>query len=116
MRNRMGERWELLKAYNLDRALTPSVQAAFHVLMQQFGLPAIPAEDLARIAVPTNLIWGRHDRATSLSVAEAARARFGWPLHVIEDCADDPPIEQPEAFLRALRAALESLTEERAAT
>jgi pimeloyl-ACP methyl ester carboxylesterase len=39
-------------------------------------------------------------------VAEAASARYGWPLHVIEDAADDPPIEQPEAFLRALRAAL----------
>ena len=51
-----------------------------------------------------------------LSVAEATRARFGWPLRVIEHCADDPPIEQPEAFLEALRAALESLTEERGAT
>jgi pimeloyl-ACP methyl ester carboxylesterase len=116
LRRRMGQRWQPYTAYNLDRALTPSVQAAFHVLMQQFGLPAIPAEDLARIAVPTNLIWGRHDRAVLLSVAEATHARFGWPLHVIEHCADDPPIEQPEAFLRALRAALESLTEERAAT
>ena len=53
--------------------------------------------------------------ATSLSVAEAAHAHFGWPLHVIEHCADDPPIEQPEAFLDALRTALESLTEEKAA-
>ena len=25
---------------------------------------------------------------------------------MIEDCADDPPIEQPAAFLRALRSAL----------
>lgn len=116
LRRRMGQRWQPFTAYNLDRALTPSVQAAFHVLMQQFGLPAIPAEDLARIAVPTNLIWGRHDRAVSLSVAEAACARFGWPLSVIEHCADDPPIEQPEAFLDALRTALESLIEERAAT
>jgi pimeloyl-ACP methyl ester carboxylesterase len=116
MRNRMGERWELLKAYNLDRARTPGLRAIQHRLMEQFGMPAIPATDLARIAVPTSLIWGRYDRAASLSVAEAARARFGWPLHVIEHCADDPPIEQPEAFLRALRAALESLTEERAAT
>lgn len=116
MRNRMGERWELLKAYNLDRARTPGLQAIQHRLMEQFGIPVIPAEDLARIAVPTSLIWGRHDRATSLSVAEATRARFGWPLRVIEHCADDPPIEQPEAFLEALRAALESLTEERGAT
>lgn len=107
MRNRMGERWELLKAYNLDRASAPGLQAIQHRLMEQFGMPAIPATDLARITVPTRLIWGRYDRATPLSVAEATRARFGWPLHVIEQCADDPPIEQPEAFLRALRAALD---------
>ena len=28
LRQRMGERWEPFKAYNLDRARTPSVQAA----------------------------------------------------------------------------------------
>jgi ubiquinone/menaquinone biosynthesis C-methylase UbiE len=56
--------------------------------------------------VPTTLIWGRHDRATPLSVAEAASARYGWPLKVIENCNDDPPVEQPEALLRALRTAL----------
>jgi hypothetical protein len=27
-------------------------------------------------------------------------------VHVIENCNDDPPIEQPAALLRALRAAL----------
>ncbi|MBA3473655.1 MAG: alpha/beta hydrolase [Rubrobacter sp.] len=116
LRDRMGERWEPYKTYNLDRARTPSVQAALGIHMGQFGIPAIPSPDLARIAVPTTLVWGRHDLATRLQIAEAASARYGWPLHVIEDCADEPPIEQPEAFLGALRAALESLTEERAAT
>jgi hypothetical protein len=28
-------------------------------------------------------------------------------LHVIEDAADDPPMEQPAAFLRALDSALD---------
>jgi pimeloyl-ACP methyl ester carboxylesterase len=74
--------------------------------MEQLGVPAIPPADLARIAVPTTLIWGRHDRATPLSVAEAASSRYGWPLHVIENANDDPPVEQPEALLRVLRAAL----------
>jgi pimeloyl-ACP methyl ester carboxylesterase len=112
----MGEQWEWLKAYNLDRAHVPSLRAIQHRLMERFGMQAISATDLARIAVPTSLIWGRHDQATPLSVAETTHARFGWPLRVIEHCADDPPIEQPEAFLRALRAALESMIEERAAT
>ena len=74
--------------------------------MEQLGIPAIPPADLARIAVPTTLIWGRHDLATPLAVAEEASARYGWPLHIIENCNDDPPVEQPEALLRALRTAL----------
>ena len=63
------------------------------------------------MAVPTTLVWGRHDIATPLEIAEAASARYGWRLHVIENAADDPPIEQPQAFLRALNTAL-ALTEE----
>jgi pimeloyl-ACP methyl ester carboxylesterase len=108
LRQRMGERWHPFKAYNLDRARTPSVNAALGILMEQFGVAAIPSADLARIAVPTTLIWGRHDLATRLQIAETASARYGWPLHVIENAADDPPIEQPEAFLEALRPALDS--------
>ena len=107
LRRRMGDSWPPFEAYNLDRAQTPSVQAAAAALMDSFGIPAIPADDLARIAVPTTLIWGRHDIATRLSVAEAAGVRFGWPLIVIENCNDDPPVEQPEALLRALNAALD---------
>ncbi len=76
--------------------------------MVQFGMVAIPPEELERITVPTSLIWGRHDLATQLPIAEAASARYGWPLKVIENAADDPPIEQPEAFLAALRIALGS--------
>ena len=106
LRQRLGERWRPFETYNLDRARTPSVQAAVATLMEHFGAPAISHGDLARIAVPTTLIWGRHDRATPLTVAEEVSARFGWPVHVIENCNDDPPIEQPEALLRALRAAL----------
>ena len=107
LRQGMGGSWEALKAYNVDRAGAPSVQASVGALMEAFALPAIPHDELARIAVPTTLVWGRHDRATALSVAEAASARYGWPLVVIEDSADDPSIERPEATLRALHAALD---------
>jgi FAD/FMN-containing dehydrogenase/pimeloyl-ACP methyl ester carboxylesterase len=106
VRSGIGERWEAFEAYNVDRARTPSVQAALRGLMGEFGLPAIPDAQLERISVPTSLIWGREDLATPVAVAEAASARHGWPLHVIEDCADDPPVEQPDAFLRALRSEL----------
>ena len=106
LRERMGAQWGPFEAYNLDRARTPSVVSALGALMAEFGLPAIPSDTLRRIRVPTTLIWGRHDLATALPVAEAAAERLGWPLHVIEACADDPPVEQPEAFLDTLRAAL----------
>lgn len=102
MRGWMGERWDWLKAYNLDRARDPGVRQALHQLMTQFGFPPIPEAELARIDVPTHLVWGRHDLAISLEVAEAAAARYGWSLRVIENAADDPPIEQPRAFLAAL--------------
>lgn len=49
-----------------------------------------------------------------LRVGEAASARHGWPLRVIDNAGDDPPMEQPEAFLEALRHALEASTGERA--
>ena len=105
LREQMGERWEPFVSYNLDLASAPSTNAA-NRLFRELGVPRIPREDLARIAVPTTLIWGRHDRALRLRIAEAASARYGWPLHVIENCADDPPRDQPEAFLRALYAPL----------
>lgn len=106
LRDGLGERWQWIEAYNLDRAGERKLGPTQQALMEQFGIPPIPPDDLARIRVPTALIWGRHDLATPLSVAEAAAAAYGWPLHVIEDAADDPPLERPEAFLNALRATL----------
>lgn len=106
VRAEMGERYEWMAAYALDRFRTPSVKAAMRSLMRSLA-SAIPPADLHRIAVPTTLIWGRHDLGVRLSVAEAASARFGWPLHVIENARDDPAIEQPVAFLEAVRTALD---------
>jgi len=114
LRQQLGQRWEPLAAYALDRARTPGQQAALGSLMPQLGLPAIPPADLARIVVPTTVIWGRHDLQVQLPVAEAASTRLGWPLHVIEDAGDDPALEQPQAFLRTLHAALGTVTAEAA--
>jgi pimeloyl-ACP methyl ester carboxylesterase len=102
LRRGMGDAWQPFAAYNVARARTAVQKAALPELMRDFGLPAISPADLERITVPTSLIWGRHDLATPLAVAEAASQRYGWPLHVIEDANDDPPIEQPDALLRAL--------------
>jgi pimeloyl-ACP methyl ester carboxylesterase len=102
----LGERWVALAAYALDRARTPAMAAAMGGLLPTLVLPAVPAADLDRIAVPASLIWGRHDLQVRLPVAEAASARHGWPLQVIDHAGDDPPMEQPAAFLAALQAAL----------
>jgi pimeloyl-ACP methyl ester carboxylesterase/SAM-dependent methyltransferase len=106
LRNRMGEQWEWVRAYNLDRARAAGLQAVQHSLMEQFGMPPIAPAELARITMPTSLIWGRHDLATPLTIARAAGTRYGWRLHVIENAGDDPPMEQPEAFVEALCSVL----------
>ena len=103
MRAGMGDRWEQMKAYNLELARMPTLLAAEQALIGEFGMAPIPAEELARITVPVTLIWGRHDLATPLGVATAASARHGWPLRIIENAGDDPAMEQPEAFVRVLR-------------
>jgi pimeloyl-ACP methyl ester carboxylesterase len=108
LREQLGERGQLLEAYALDRARDPAMNAALKHLIRQLGMPGIPPAELARIAVPTTLIWGRHDRQVRLGLAEATSAHHGWPLHVIEQAADDPAVEQPEAFLQAVRGALGS--------
>lgn len=108
LRQRMGDRWEPFLAYSVNRSRTSSVQKANRRLLRELGFPEIPPDDLARISVPTTLIWGRHDRVMPLRTAHEASSRYGWPLHVIEDAGHFSPGEQPEAFLRALRTALDT--------
>lgn len=105
LRERMGDDWQPFADYNLELVRAPNAKAAGR-LMRTLGTPPIPPDELARITVPTTLIWGRHDRANRLAIAQAASDRHGWPLTVIEDAADDPPRDQPEAFVRALHVAL----------
>lgn len=105
--DQMGEHWESIATCGLDGVRTPSKRTAVRSLMKAFGVAAVPPAQLARIRVPTALIWGRHDLRARLPVAEAASVRYGWPLHVIEDCATDPGVEQPDALLDALSAELD---------
>jgi len=105
LQDRMGGLWPVFVRYNLALARGPKAKAAGR-LLRSLGLPRIPPEELDRIEVPTALIWGRNDRATKLEVARSVSDRYGWPLHVIEDAADDPPRDRPEAFVRTLRAIL----------
>jgi pimeloyl-ACP methyl ester carboxylesterase len=103
LRRRFGKLWQPFEAYNIDRARSPAQQTALQELMGAFGVTAIPSAELSRISVPTTLLWGRHDLATPVTVAQAASSRYAWPLQVIEDANDDAPVERPEAVVQALR-------------
>ncbi|HEX2028961.1 MAG TPA: alpha/beta hydrolase [Nitriliruptorales bacterium] len=106
---RMGPgRRELFRAYMIELARTPSVKHANRALLRELGFPAIPVDELSRVDVPTTLIWGRHDPVMSLAGAEQASRRHGWPLEVIEEAGHVPAVEQPAAFLAALRRAMDA--------
>ena len=105
LQREMGERWGPFVRYNLDLAGRPESKMVGRIL-RDFGMRRIPSSDLAAISTPTTLIWGRQDKANRLRVAEAVSETYGWPLLVIEDCADDPPRDQPAQFVEALRQCL----------
>jgi pimeloyl-ACP methyl ester carboxylesterase len=106
LQNQMGELWEPFVSYNLECARDKERSDAMNFLMKKLGIPKIPSDELARINVPTSLIWGRHDRANKLQIAEKAGRRFGWPLQIIEETRDDPKLERPEEFVHALNTVL----------
>ena len=89
----------------LEGAHSPDQKAALRSMMPRLGWPAIPEEELRDLG-PHDPHLGPPDRQTRLAVAQRASVRYGWPLHVIEDAADDPAFEQPEAVLKALSVAL----------
>jgi len=107
IRREMDGKFELIESYALERAKTPELQSALRSLMPKFALKKIPPEELSGISIPVSLIWGRHDRQVRLRLAQKAKERFGWPLHIIENAADDPAVEQPDIFLHALRSVVQ---------
>jgi pimeloyl-ACP methyl ester carboxylesterase len=92
-------------AYVLSRARVPHVKRTMRALVKA-GTTRVPDAQLQRIGIPSALLWGRHDRMAPLSLAEAASTRLGWPLHVVDDAAHVPHIEQPDDFADLLMDAL----------
>lgn len=104
VRESMSGKWDALRDYSLDRARDPQVKTTMKFFMSELGVPRIPVADLTAITAQTSLVWGRHDRANRVRIAEAASERFGWPLHIIEEAADDPPMETPDELVNAVLA------------
>jgi pimeloyl-ACP methyl ester carboxylesterase len=101
LKKEMGDSWQPFVSHNLELARAPTA-GAVGKMMRKVGLPRIPGAQLERIEAPTKLIWGRHDRANKVRIAEKASERYGWSLEIIEGCADDPARDRPKEFLRAL--------------
>ncbi len=107
--------FDSFSAYALSRARTSHVKRTMRRLIK-VGTQRVPDAELQRILIPAALLWGRHDRMTPLSLAEAASMRLGWPLHVVDDAAHVPHIEQPDRFVDRLAAALRGETTARTVT
>jgi 2-hydroxymuconate-semialdehyde hydrolase len=97
--------YDAFDAYTRARARVPHVKRTMRKLISN-QTKRIPDAELAHIGVPTTLLWGRHDRMVPLAIAETAAGHHNWPLQIVEDAAHAPHIEQPEAFVEALEAAL----------
>jgi 2-hydroxymuconate-semialdehyde hydrolase len=97
--------YDAFDAYVRARAEVAHVKRTMRQLIASETRP-LPETELRRIAVPTALLWGRHDRMVPLTIGRHAGARFGWPLHVVEDAGHAAHIERPDAFLRALNVAI----------
>jgi pimeloyl-ACP methyl ester carboxylesterase len=60
--------------------------------------------ELARLKLPTLIIWGRDDKVTPPSVAEEFKSKIaGARLEYIADCGHAPCLEKPVAFTALLR-------------
>ena len=100
-RRREPEWYEAFDGYMLSRSTTPHVKRTMRQLMNA-GTKRIPDSQLERIEVPTSLLWGRHDRMVPLSFGERTSTKLGWGLHIVDNTAHVPHMEQPKAFLRTL--------------
>jgi pimeloyl-ACP methyl ester carboxylesterase len=100
---RDAEWYDAFDTYTRARAREPHVKKTMRQLVATQTKP-IPDDELARIDLPTTLLWGRHDRMVPIAIGEEAATRHRWPLHVIERAGHAPHIEQPEAFVETLTA------------
>ena len=62
--------------------------------------PRLPAL-LARVTVPTRIVWGRQDQVISVECGTLYHQAIpGSDLVVIEPCGHAPHLEKPDEFVR----------------
>ena len=99
VRERMGERWEPFTAQNLDRARTAGHRCADRAVRACRRSTTTRAD---RRADRADLGPARPRDPLAVAEAASARARLAAPRD--RGLRRRPPIEQPEAFVRALEA------------
>ena len=103
---RQDREWfDAFDAYSVSCGRVRHVKRAMRQLIRA-ETKRTPEAVLLRIGTPASLLWGRHDRMVPLRLAETASASLGWPLRVIDGAGHAPHLEQPGAFVAALRAVL----------
>ena len=89
---------EVARAY-LDRLRIEGIDDAYYGLMAKNGAPS-PEVDLAAIAVPALVVWGRDDTLTSVANGERIAAALPRArLAVIPNCGHVPMEERPRELL-----------------
>jgi pimeloyl-ACP methyl ester carboxylesterase len=106
-RERDREWFDAFTRCTMSRATVPHVKRTMRQLIKT-ATEQVREPALGHIAIPTTLVWGRHDRMVPVGLAQAASTRLGWQLHVVDEAAHVPHIEHPEGFLGALGSALET--------
>ena len=101
-REREPEWFDAFSAYMVSQGSVPHVKRTMRQVMAA-GKKRVGDAELRRIDVPTALLWGERDRMTPLSLANDTSGRLDWPLHVVHEAGHVPHIEQPRAFVEALR-------------
>jgi 2-hydroxymuconate-semialdehyde hydrolase len=84
-----------------SRGSDPAVKRTLRRLVAA-GTARVPDDELARIPVPVELVWGRHDRFVPLRLGEEASARLGVALRVVDDAGHAAHLDRPEAVTAAL--------------
>lgn len=98
---------ELVRAY-FDRLWIEGVGEAYYGLTAPSRTPS-ERVDLAKIDVPTLVVWGAQDAVVSLATGRRATAKLPRSeLVVIEACGHLPMEEKPEELLRAVLPFLEN--------
>ena len=80
-----------------ERNREMSVRMCWKPYMYDPRLPDL----LARVNIPTRILWGRQDRLVPLECGELYHQAIpGSELVVVDDCGHSPQVEKPDEFVR----------------